>query len=206
MARPRLPRDSEGNIIHDVDAVSVENVGAVVGGMTPEAIRALVESIIAGNAASQSQTADAIKSLIEEQGRTQLKSNAQAPGISVFSYPEGDTARPKPKLNMDTYFCGVRIREDELTPAEIELYNALNTSRTSRNETWTCTIQQVGTKTRRLIQVPVKTLDDRASLPSSLPLILMEFASGQDALDPSHLVNEVLKLRKQVEALVHAAA
>ena len=171
-------------------------------GLSADQITALVTAIIAGQSA---QNAEGIKALIAEQGRTQRKSNAEHPGISAFSYPEGDVARPKPKLNMDTFFCGVRIRENELTPAEIDLYNMLMVSKTSRNGKWSCDVQQVGNKKRRLINVPVKTLDNRSDLPSSLSLILMEFATeGADAINPVDLVAEVLKLREQVAALAAA--
>lgn len=181
-----------------------QDAGALVSGMTPEAIKQLVESLVGVAMAGQASTASAIEKLIEEQGRTTIKSNAQHPAISAFSHPEGDVARPKDKLNMDTYHCGVRLREDTLTPAEIELLNALDSDQECRGGRWRVEIQKSGTRQRRLIWMPIKTMDDRASLPESLALILMELATGNDTINPNFLVEEVLKLRKQVEALTAA--
>lgn len=196
MARPK----------RDDDEQSEQAVGEVVAGMTPEAITALVEAVVKASMANNATTAGAIEKLITEQGRTTLKSNAQHPGISVFSYPEGDVARPKAKLDMDTYHCGVRLREDTLTPAEIELLNALNTDRECRGGRWRVEVQKHGTRMRRLLWMPIKTMDDRASLPESLSIILLELATGNDTLNPNFLVEEVLKLRQQVAELQLATA
>jgi hypothetical protein len=165
--------------------------------MTHDGLKALVEALVAASMATQANTTDAIRDLIKEQGRTSLKSNAQHPEISVFSYPEGNVARPKPKLDKRTYFNSVQLSEDTLTPAEIELLNALDSDRECRGGKWKVEIKN----DRRLLWIPSKTMDDRASLPESLSLILLELATGSETLNPNFLVDEVLKLRQQVAAL-----
>lgn len=207
--RPPLPRDKDGKIVRESDAAPVADVteqdaGAMVSGMSTDMLRALVKELVQVATAGQSTTADAINNLIKEQGRTTLKSNAQHPGISAFSHPEGDVAHPKDKLNMDTYHCGVRLREDTLTPAEITLLNDLNSDRECRGGKWKVEIQKVGNRARRLLWMPIKTMDDRASLPESLSLILLELATGSETLNPNFLVEEVLKLRKQVADMAAA--
>jgi len=195
MARPKTEPTSD---------VTEQAAGEMVSGMNPAMLKALVESLVSAAMAGQANTADAITKLIAEQGRTTLKSNAQHPGISAFSHPEGDVARPKDKLNMDTYHCGVRLREDTLTPAEIELLNALDSDRECRGGKWKVEIQKTGSRPRRLLWMPIKTMDDRASLPESLSIILLELATGSETLNPNFLVDEVLKLRKQVAAMAAA--
>lgn len=195
MARPKT---------EPVSDVTEQDAGEMVSGMNPTMLKALVESLVSAAMAGQATTADAIKSLIAEQGRTSLKSNAQHPGISAFSHPEGDLAHPKDKLNMETYHCGVRLREDTLTPAEIELLNALDSDRECRGGKWRVEIQKTGNKSRRLLWMPIKTMDDRASLPESLSIILLELATGNETLNPNFLVEEVIKLRKQVAEMTAA--
>jgi hypothetical protein len=52
-------------------------------------------------------------------------SNKVHPHISVYSYPEGDIARPKPKLACETLWVGYPEMEDNLTPEEILLLNEI---------------------------------------------------------------------------------
>lgn len=51
--------------------------------------------------------------------------NPQSPGISVYSYPEGDLARPKPELRCKMTWVGYELVTDTLTPREVELLNQL---------------------------------------------------------------------------------
>jgi hypothetical protein len=196
MARPN--REEHGVIVRD-ETTELE-AGEMVSGMSPAMLKALVESLVSAAMAGQANTTDAIRDLIKEQGRTSLKSNAQHPGISVFSYPEGEIARPKPRLNMKSYLNSIMFHEDTMTPAEIELLNALNSDRECRGGKWKVEIRDG----RRLLWMPIKTMDDRASLPESLSIILLELATGNETLNPNFLVDEVLKLRKQVAEMAAA--
>lgn len=51
--------------------------------------------------------------------------NPEHPGISVYSYPEGDLARPKPALKCKMTWVGYELNTDTLTPHEIDLLNRL---------------------------------------------------------------------------------
>jgi hypothetical protein len=204
MARPKLPRDEHGEIVRNENDATEQDADEMVKGMTPAMVRALVESLWNASKAEQSSTTEALRDLIKEQGRTQFKSNAQHPGISVFSHPEGEVARPKPRLNMESWQCGVRLSEDQMTPAEITLMNDINTDRETRGGLFRIQIQTMGNRTRRMLWHPSKTTDERASLPESISLILLELATGNETLNPNFLVDEVLKLRKQVAEMAAA--
>lgn len=49
--------------------------------------------------------------------------NKTHPGISVYSHPEGDRAHPKDPLKCLMSWVGYPLREETLTPAEIEWLN-----------------------------------------------------------------------------------
>lgn len=122
--------------------------------------------------------------------------NVTHPHISVFSYPEGDIARPKPKLARPTWFNGVREEEDRLTPSEIDGYNALKQPLSSRGGAWRAEIKlpkAMGGTEELYVWVPAASVDQRMQLPSLL-LIQHELNTGQNTED-------VLDLIKQVEAL-----
>jgi len=50
-------------------------------------------------------------------------SNKTHPGISVFSYPEGDRARPRTELKCEMFWVGYPIELDTTTVEEIDLLN-----------------------------------------------------------------------------------
>lgn len=51
--------------------------------------------------------------------------NPESPGISVFSYPEGELARPKPELKCPMFIGGAPFERSTLTPKEIEALNKM---------------------------------------------------------------------------------
>lgn len=51
--------------------------------------------------------------------------NVDHPGKSVYSYPEGDVARPKPEMKCRFYWVGYELHPETLRPEEIELLNRL---------------------------------------------------------------------------------
>lgn len=51
--------------------------------------------------------------------------NETHPGKSVFSFPEGDVARPRPEFSCPTFWVGGRCDYDTSTAKEIELLNAV---------------------------------------------------------------------------------
>lgn len=117
-------------------------------------------------------------------------SNPDHEHISAFSYPEGDRKRPKPKLARETYFNGHRESAEELMPAEIDAYNAIQHSCEARDGRWTAVIKG----NRLMIDVPTKTPDDRMDLPGGLVLILRELALGRRAADPIEMAARVAAL------------
>ena len=63
--------------------------------------------------------------LEHERLKREMPENKQAPGISAYSYPEGDLAHPKPDLKCKIYWIGYELQTDTLTPGEIDLLNRL---------------------------------------------------------------------------------
>lgn len=120
---------------------------------------------------------------------------------SAFTYPEGERVRPKPALLRETFFCGSRVRAEDLKPSEIDAFNAIGSSRTARNGTWTATVTQNGTAQELRVMVPSRTVDERMDLPGSLLLILRELAGGAMAVDPLSLAQEVSILKDKLAAL-----
>lgn len=169
-------------------------------GLSPEQFSQLLD-MLGSRSASDPGLAAAIKELATQQSRTVRQSNAFHPGKSAFSYPEGNEARPKPRLAREVFFCGVRQEEDQLTPIEIDLYNQIASAKRSRGDTWTADIDRHG---RLLILIPHASYNERMEIPNGLHLVLMEFIGGQDAIDPNVLGKEVLELRRQVVELAIA--
>lgn len=63
-----------------------------------------------------------------EANRRLLKpENATHPGMSVFSYPEGEQARPKGELHCKTTWAGTVLEASTLTTDELTLANAVPT-------------------------------------------------------------------------------
>jgi hypothetical protein len=137
---------------------------------------------------------------LEEDRRQRPRENAQDPGISAFSYPEGERLRPKPKLSRETFCNNVKQNEDVLKPVEIEAFNAFRYNCSARNGTWTARVEPYGTTERLFVDFPVKTPDDRLNLPSGLPLILKELLGGPQAVDVDSLTAQVEALQARVNA------
>jgi hypothetical protein len=131
--------------------------------------------------------------------------NAQHPGISAFSYPEGDVAHPKPALQGTVYFCGVRQDPAQMTPREIEAFNAITHSCSARDGRWTADFLQNGRDRELHVMVPCKSIDDRMNLPS-MELICRELTQGPRAVDPTALADRVAELEKQLALRVPVAA
>jgi hypothetical protein len=130
--------------------------------------------------------------------------NARHPGISAFSHPEGDVARPKPVLRPGKngqpglcFFCGSKEDPDTLTPHQIDLYNRFDRTRTSREGRWRAEVSPNGVDLS--VTVPCKTLDERMDLPS-LDIILTELLDGAAAVDPISLAQRVQDLERQLAA------
>lgn len=124
--------------------------------------------------------------------------NAEHPHISAFSYPEGDIARPKPKLERETFFCGIREDEDRLTPGEILAFNAFTQPMEARGGAWRAEIikpKAMGGKGVLNIWVPKETVDQRMMLPHQLVLLLHELNGGASTEDVSALLAQIEHLK-----------
>lgn len=124
--------------------------------------------------------------------------------VSPFTYPEGEKGRAKPKLSRDTFFCGARQRDEELTPQEIDLFNAFTSSRSLPKPygSWTARLTRNGTAEELHVDVPAGSVDARMSLPS-LAAILGELLTGDVQLSQQDLVAQ---LRAEVEELKRSVA
>lgn len=97
---------------------------AQMAAMQQETARLLLEMKQSGG----TQNAAVIETLLAQQEQLLVKTrpeNTEHPGISVYSYPEGELRRPKPDLKCQFIWCGQEESKDQLTPEEIELRNQL---------------------------------------------------------------------------------
>jgi hypothetical protein len=153
------------------------------GGLTTEQLDKLLEK-------TAGTTAEAFRHALIPENKTH-------PGISVYSYPEGERARPNPKLVMDVIFCGYRQRVDNLTPEEIQACNALADGQAyeARDGQWSARKVRDGTKSLLLVHC-VEAIDrDRArDLPPMLN-ILLELKNGPQAVDLAFLSRQLDEMR-----------
>jgi hypothetical protein len=121
------------------------------------------------------------------------------PHISAFSYPEGDIARPKPKLARKTFVNFSEQREEQLTPYEIDSLNSFADDCEARNGNFKAIIKQRGRKTEELhITVPVAGINDRMNVPMSLLLLVHELQTGKSMEDMNTLLAELATLKAEV--------
>lgn len=100
----------------------------------------------------------------------------------------------KPKLRIKTYFCGIEEKDDRLTPAEIEAYNALEGFQEARNGVWKAEVKRNGRHEELHVNLPIDTIDSRMGLPPLL-LILMELAGGPSTADIHNLLKQIENLK-----------
>lgn len=143
-----------------------------------------------------------LKELIHAQRKAMKPENEQHPGISVYSYPEGEQARPKPALRRETYFMGAREQVDRLSPLEVELYNRFDKPMQARNGRWQAKIRNVdGVETLWIEVADAKSMDGRMSLPS-LSLILRELLDGEAAANPDKMAERLQDMEQKIAALL----
>jgi hypothetical protein len=139
------------------------------------------------------------KAAAEATHKAMRPENAVHPHISVYSYPEGDIERPKPKLTRDTFFCGIREEEDRLTPSEILAFNAITQPIDARGGEWRALIKKakhMNAKDELHIFVPIASVDQRMVLPHQLVLLLHELNGGPSTGDLSELLQQIENLKK----------
>jgi hypothetical protein len=109
--------------------------------------------------------------------RTQHPDNREHPGISAYSYPEGDQARPRPELKCKMLWVDYDLTRDTLTATELELLNQAQPgrfrfTRTDGAQDWlevTATADDVGSVER--LQFMFLTKERRDTLPSMVSML-----------------------------------
>lgn len=190
----------------DTNEQTAPAIAPVMVSMTTEQLQELLSSVKGGGGGGL--TGADLKAILESQDkkaqetRAVRHSNADHTHVSAFSHPEGDLKNPKPKLQgpdgkpRETYFNNHRESEDELTPAEIDAYNAITHTCEAREGLWKARVSS----RRLLIDVPSYTMDDRANLPDGLVLILRELAQGERAVTPADMAVRIAELERIVKA------
>ena len=186
------------------------------GGESHPALTVAIRAIEA-----QAKTTDR---LAEEFKRTVRRSNDAATGLSVFTFDArcavclaiaaGDeTARhrddkgrdlghahPKPLLRYETFFCGGRQHEEQLTPLELELFNSFEGSKEARDGKWTADLSRDGSNRRLMISVPARGYDEMIALPP-LTQILAELLYGSDIASPDAALARIAALESRIKEL-----
>jgi len=164
------------------------------GGITTEQLDKLLEK-------TAGTTADAFRQAL-------IPENKVHPGISVFSYPEGEQKRPSPKLKLETIFCGYRQRTDNVQPEVIDAFNALADGQTyeARDGRWKAWIARNGTQSILMVHCDEAIDRDRArDLPSDLA-ILLELKNGPQAVDLGVLTRQLHEMKVRLDQTVGQSA
>jgi hypothetical protein len=191
---------------------SIQVTPTLLQQMIDQAVNAKLSAQQSGQPLTNEGLAAALGPMMETVGqslsdRAGLKSNDSNPEISVFSYPEGERARPKPRLvdrngkNRKTYFCGTQQDFQQLTPAEILAFNAIQTDCEARGGMWTAKVKMNGSTEELHVEVPIGDSDALRSLPP-LVNILYEVGSGKKALDFNQLVAKMTASGKDPHAII----
>lgn len=110
------------------DAPDMTSLLVQMAQMQQETARLIAEMKQSGSSAN----AGVVETLLEQQAQLLVKTrpeNAEHPGISVYSYPEGDLAATRAgkvkQLKCKFIWCGQEESVDQLTPEEVALRNRL---------------------------------------------------------------------------------
>ena len=127
--------------------------------------------------------------------------NREHPGISCYSYPEGDLKRPRPELKMPMTWVGYPLTTDTLTYNEIALlnqaepgeYTFLRTDKTMDRMVVEADRDNLGRPTRLRFAFEVK--ERRDTLPSMVDQLRVAFSVKSPEQE------ELERLRAEVERL-----
>lgn len=136
-----------------------------------------------------------LEAIVKAGSDGKYKQNVQHPGISAYSYPEGDVKRPKPVLKRVTFNNGHREDPEQLTPAEIDAYNSVSRSCSARNEAWKAVVRKNGSTEELHILLPTG-LNDRPN--ESIPQICRELMAGPEAVTQASLAARVAELEAKL--------
>ncbi len=170
---------------------------------TPDANQAFALELvnaIKGIGVSKEDLKEVLDSSAEGMRRALKPENARHPDISAFN-PEGERDHPKDKLRRKTFWAGVELHPDELTPTEIGLFNKVDHSLEARNGSWRAELRRTakdGTSELHIV-FPCASVDDRMELPGMV-LLMQELLGGARSVDPATLAERVADLEKQLAA------
>lgn len=164
---------------------TAQQVQQAVVGMTPAQLTAILETVGQTNASAMRQSL--------------RRENPDFNQKSVFHYPEGQRVRPKPTLQREVLFCGMRQRDDQLTPEEIQLFNRFQGNKSAHDGKWAAEILRRGSRELLMINVPANGLDKLMSLPNGLTLILRELLEGPDAVNTDKLHDRIAALEARLK-------
>ena len=192
-ARFKALEEQNAKLMAELEA-KVEQAGGGISGEVLEQILTRSSEAAAKAAAGPSQVLAA-----------KLKpENADHLHMGPFEHPLGGIQMPKPPLARECWFAGQQLRHNEITYVEAVALNALSASlsraqrRIARDGKWSARVSD--DDQRLYISVPMKTIDDRAELPSFLE-ITQELTTGERALDQAELAAEVALLRSEVQRM-----
>ena len=170
---------------------------------TPDANQAFALELvnaIKGIGVSKDDLKEVLDSNAEGMRRALKPENARHPDVSAFN-PEGERDHPKPKLRRKTFWAGQELHQEELTPAEIDEFNAVEHSLEARNGAWRAELRRTAKSGESELHVvfPCANVDDRMELPGML-LMMKELLGGAKSVDPATLAERVAELEKQLAA------
>lgn len=193
MTQPSVPAaPAPDTDLHDQVAALTAQVQALLaqqttsGGVSPQMLQELLTNVTQAQALAYERAAN--------------PSNKSHPGISVFSYPEGDVANPRPPFKCRMFWVGYELDYDTTEAEHIELLNQIApgsyTFRRTDGSTDTLVVKgqfdALGGLGRLLFEFEVK--ERRNTLPSAIAMLrdALGLLSPQEA--------ELADLRQKLEA------
>lgn len=172
------------------------------------ALQATVQALVAAKSTPDDDRLEKILLRVAQMSadaheRAANPSNKTHPGVSVFSYPEGDRAKPRPALKCEMFWIGYPVETNTNTAAEIELLNLAEpgTYRFQRTDKSWETLTVTGdlapggsTLTKLLFNFPVK--ERRDTLPSMEDMLRTAFGvKTAEQIELDALRAEVTRLK-----------
>lgn len=144
----------------------------------------------------------AMENLKGEVARNRIHSNSISDyhGKSVFA-PDGKAEKRDHKLRYkNVFFLGDQLREESLTPLEIDKLNEITEDKDARDGAWTAVLTRESGKPVLTINAPYGTMDARKMLPSLLEMC-EELLNGKDTLNPHSLMSRLHDAEQKIQQL-----
>jgi hypothetical protein len=192
MAKSPTPDLDDDDSLQAQVAMLQEQVKALIsmrssGGLDEATLERVLSKVAETTAAAQERAAN--------------PSNKSHPGISVYSYPEGDRARPR-KLNCPMTWAGQPVDLDTNTAEEIELFNlaipGVYKFKRLDNTLDTLTVtgeRDAGDTLTKLTFSFLTDKDTRDTLPGIVPMLRHAFRV------PTSQERELAEMKRELEAL-----